>query len=128
MLSGLDFGAIADGLTGLLLGPAAAPSNLEVLMGLDTARFAIGMALESLCGSWGVPLALLGALVASGSLTFLPLVFCAWVLGPVGAILENPPTSSINALLVDVDPHNAWIGTLLPSSRLASPEPAAQAG
>jgi AI-2 transport protein TqsA len=53
------------------------------------------------------------------TLTFLSLVFWAWVLGPVGAILAIPLTLLVKALLVDVDPHSAWISTLLTSSKPA---------
>jgi predicted PurR-regulated permease PerM len=59
------------------------------------------------------------------SLTFLSLVFWTWVFGPFGAILAIPLTLLVKALLVDVDPHSAWIGTLLTSSE---PEPAPQDG
>lgn len=53
------------------------------------------------------------------TLTFLSLVFWAWVLGPVGAVLAIPLTLLVKALLIDVDPHSAWISTLLTSSKPA---------
>jgi AI-2 transport protein TqsA len=52
-------------------------------------------------------------------------VFWAWVLGPVGAILAIPLTLLVTALLIDVDPHSAWIATLLISTR---PEPVPEDG
>jgi AI-2 transport protein TqsA len=62
------------------------------------------------------------------TLTFLSLVFWAWVLGPVGAIPAIPLTLLVKALLVDVDPNSAWIDTLLTSSKPAPPEPIPQDG
>ena len=50
------------------------------------------------------------------TLTFLSLVFWAWVIGPLGAILAVPLTLLAKALLVDVDPSTRWLATLLTSS------------
>ena len=49
----------------------------------------------------------------STSLTFLSLVFWAWVLGPLGALLAVPLTLFAKALLVDVDKDAAWVQPLL---------------
>jgi predicted PurR-regulated permease PerM len=49
----------------------------------------------------------------SVSLTFLSLVFWAWVLGPLGALLAIPLTLFLKALLVDSDPGNNWLRPLL---------------
>ena len=49
----------------------------------------------------------------STSLTFLSLVFWAWVLGPLGALLAIPLSLLTKALLVDVDPQNGWLTPLL---------------
>ncbi len=49
----------------------------------------------------------------STTLTFLSLIFWAWVLGPLGAILALPLTLLAKSLLVDVDPHTRWLGPLL---------------
>jgi len=49
----------------------------------------------------------------STSLTFLSLVFWAWVLGSLGALLAIPLSLLVKALLVDVDPQNAWLSPLL---------------
>lgn len=49
----------------------------------------------------------------SGSVTFISLVFWAWVLGAVGALFAVPLTLLAKALLVDVDPRAAWLGPLL---------------
>ncbi|WP_072806729.1 AI-2E family transporter [Rhodococcoides yunnanense] len=51
----------------------------------------------------------------SVTLTFLSLVFWAWVLGPLGAILAIPLTLMAKALLVDIDPATKWADVLLAS-------------
>ncbi len=53
------------------------------------------------------------ALGLSSTLTFLSLVFWAWILGPLGAVLALPATLLAKALLVDVDPGSRWLGPLL---------------
>ena len=40
--------------------------------------------------------------------TFVALVFWAWLLGPLGALLAIPLTLLVKALLVDVDPTARW--------------------
>jgi predicted PurR-regulated permease PerM len=53
--------------------------------------------------------------------TFVALVFWAWLLGPLGALLAIPLTLLIKALLVDVDPTARWAialaGSLAPEQR-----------
>ena len=49
----------------------------------------------------------------SMTVTFLALVFWAWLLGPVGAILAIPLTLLAKALLVDIDPKAGWADALL---------------
>ena len=49
----------------------------------------------------------------STSLTFLSLVFWAWVLGPLGALLAIPLSLFTKALLVDSDPDNWWLVPLV---------------
>ena len=64
------------------------------------------------------------------SLTFLSLVFWAWVLGAVGALMAIPLSLLAKALLVDVDPDSKWVGGLL-SNRAPPQDPdhaAADAG
>jgi AI-2 transport protein TqsA len=55
--------------------------------------------------------------------TFIALVFWAWLLGPLGALLAIPLTLLIKALLVDVDPTARWAtalaGSLAPEPRAA---------
>ncbi|MYR04928.1 AI-2E family transporter [Gordonia sp. SID5947] len=52
----------------------------------------------------------------STTLTFLSLVFWAWVIGPLGAILAVPLTLMTKALLIDIDPSTRWVDVLLASS------------
>jgi predicted PurR-regulated permease PerM len=52
--------------------------------------------------------------------TFIALVFWAWLLGPLGALLAIPLTLLIKALLVDVDPTARWATALAGS---LAPEP-----
>lgn len=60
----------------------------------------------------------------STSLTFLSLVFWAWVLGGLGALLAIPLTLLGKALLVDVDPDARWVGPLLAGgSATGKPDP-----
>jgi predicted PurR-regulated permease PerM len=49
----------------------------------------------------------------STSLTFLSLVFWAWVLGALGALLAIPLSLLVKAVLVDVDPRTRWLVPLL---------------
>ena len=49
-----------------------------------------------------------GSVGLATTVTFLALVFWAWLLGPLGALLAIPLTLLIKALLVDVDPTARW--------------------
>ena len=49
----------------------------------------------------------------STTLTFLSLVFWAWVLGPLGALLAVPLSLFAKALLIDVDPSTRWLNPLI---------------
>ncbi|MDN5915814.1 MAG: AI-2E family transporter [Pseudonocardia sp.] len=49
----------------------------------------------------------------SVTVTFVALVFWAWLLGPLGAILAIPLTLLAKALLVDIDPQARWADALL---------------
>jgi AI-2 transport protein TqsA len=58
--------------------------------------------------------------------TFLALIFWAWLLGPLGALLAIPLTLLVKALLVDADPTARWAialgGSLEPSPGPARPD------
>jgi AI-2 transport protein TqsA len=49
----------------------------------------------------------------SGTMTMLSLVFWAYTLGALGALMAVPLTLFVKALLVDADPRMAWLGPLL---------------
>jgi AI-2 transport protein TqsA len=49
----------------------------------------------------------------STSLTFLSLVFWAWVFGPLGALLAIPFSLFAKALFIDADPRSRWLVPLL---------------
>jgi AI-2 transport protein TqsA len=50
------------------------------------------------------------------TVTFVALVFWAWLLGGLGAILAIPLTLLIKALLIDIDPKAAWAHALMRST------------
>ena len=45
----------------------------------------------------------------------MALLFWAWVLGPLGALLAIPVTLLLKAVLVDSDPRTRWVEALLGS-------------
>ncbi|BCN52205.1 AI-2E family transporter [Prescottella equi] len=49
----------------------------------------------------------------SVTVTFLALVFWAWVLGPLGALLAIPMTLLVKAMLLDIDPASRWVNVLI---------------
>ena len=49
----------------------------------------------------------------SATVTFLALLFWAWVLGPLGALLAIPMTLLVKAVLVDPDSRAQWVEALL---------------
>ncbi|MDN5918399.1 MAG: AI-2E family transporter [Pseudonocardia sp.] len=49
----------------------------------------------------------------SVSVTLVSLVFWAWLLGPLGAVLAVPLTLLVKLLLVDVDPRARWMNALI---------------
>jgi predicted PurR-regulated permease PerM len=68
------------------------------------------------------------ALGLTTTLTFLSLVFWAWVLGPLGAILALPLTLLLKALFVDVDPRARWLSPLISGIPLPDEEDDAGGG
>ena len=67
------------------------------------------------------------AVELSVTVTFLALVFWAWLIGPLGAILAIPLTLLAKAMLVDVDPHAGWADASLRASATKPESPAADA-
>ncbi|MCD2195419.1 AI-2E family transporter [Actinomycetospora endophytica] len=63
----------------------------------------------------------------SATVTFVTLLFWAWVLGALGALLAIPLTLLAKALLVDIDPQARWADALLRTDAedpaISAPEP-----
>jgi predicted PurR-regulated permease PerM len=58
----------------------------------------------------------------SVTVTFLSLVFWAWVIGALGALLAIPLTLLVKALLLDIDPSTRWADVLI-GAPLPTPVP-----
>jgi AI-2 transport protein TqsA len=69
------------------------------------------------------PKVMADAVNLSLTLTFLSLIFWAFVIGPLGAVLAVPLTLLTKALLLDVDPNTRWMSSLV-SGGTAPPEDA----
>lgn len=59
----------------------------------------------------------------SATVSFLSLIFWAWVLGGLGALLAIPLTLLAKGLLIDIDPSTRWVNALL-SNSVPAPVPA----
>jgi AI-2 transport protein TqsA len=51
------------------------------------------------------------------TVTLISVVFWAWVLGPLGAVLAIPHTLLMKSVFVDADPRAVWAATLIGSTR-----------
>ena len=49
------------------------------------------------------------------TVTFLSLVFWAWVLGPLGALLALPMSLFVKAVFIDADPRARWVNAIISS-------------
>ncbi|MEW1981299.1 AI-2E family transporter [Citricoccus sp. NPDC079358] len=49
------------------------------------------------------------------TVSFLSLLFWAWILGPLGAILALPATLLLKAIMIDADPQSRWINSFIAS-------------
>jgi AI-2 transport protein TqsA len=54
-------------------------------------------------------------------ITLVSVIFWAWVLGPLGAVLAVPLTLLVKAVLIDADPRAAWAEAIVGSVRPATP-------
>ena len=60
------------------------------------------------------------------TVSFLSLLFWAWIIGPLGTILALPATLLLKAIMIDADPQSRWINSIVSSdlkgmeARLAS--------
>ena len=57
------------------------------------------------------------------TITMLSLVFWAWLLGPLGALLAVPLSLLARALLVEADPDARWVMPLVSGADDPEPEP-----
>ncbi|MEV0788955.1 AI-2E family transporter [Kribbella sp. NPDC050459] len=64
----------------------------------------------------------------STTLTFLSLIFWAWILGPVGAVLAIPLSLLVKALLLDADPSTQWLSGLISGGQRQDEGPAPEPG
>jgi predicted PurR-regulated permease PerM len=69
-----------------------------------------------------------GSVGLSTTVTFLSLVFWAWVLGALGALLAIPLSLLAKALLVDVDPDASWLRPLISGGGPVRAPPKADVG
>jgi AI-2 transport protein TqsA len=110
---GFILGVIPPALLGLLTGGP----------GLMVAVIAVYSVLNLVIQSLIQPRFIGDAVGLSTTMTFLSLVFWAWVLGGLGAILAVPLTLLIKAVLVDMDPKASWTNALTRSTgKRAGPE------
>ncbi|MFW2381911.1 MAG: AI-2E family transporter [Acidimicrobiales bacterium] len=64
----------------------------------------------------------------SATLTFVSLMFWAWVIGPLGALLAVPLTLFGKALLMDIDPTTQWAAPLISLDGSGSADEVADVG
>jgi AI-2 transport protein TqsA len=100
---GFVVGLVPPAILGLLEG--GIPGALGVIIGYSVLNVTIQSVIQ--------PKVVGDAVGLSTSLTFLSLVFWAWVLGALGALLAIPLSLLAKALLVDVDPDSRWLVPLL---------------
>jgi AI-2 transport protein TqsA len=112
---GFVLGVIPPALLGLLIGGPGL--MLTVILIYSVLNFVIQSLIQ--------PRFIGDAVGLSVTVTFLALIFWAWLLGPLGAILAIPLTLLAKALLVDIDPKARWADALLRSSPAGqdAPEP-----
>lgn len=100
---GFVIGLIPPALLGLLTG---GPREMLVVIAVYSV---LNFVLQSLVQ----PRFVGDAVGLSATVTFVALVFWAWLLGPLGAVLAIPATLLAKTLLVDVDPAAKWADALL---------------
>ena len=100
---------------GFIIGlvPVAILGLLEGGWGLMLAVILVSSLINVVIQSVIQPKVVGDAVGLSATLSFLSLVFWAWVLGPVGALLAIPLSLFAKALLVDIDPSSRWLNPLI---------------
>ncbi len=113
---------------GFIIGliPPAILGLLEGGPGLMLAVIAVYSVLNVIIQSGIQPKVVGDAVGLSTTLTFVSLVFWAWVLGPLGALLAIPLSLLVKAVLIDADPDSRWMVPLvsnMPGHDDPPPEP-----
>jgi AI-2 transport protein TqsA len=111
---------------GFIIGliPPAILGLLEGGVGRMLAVIAVYCVLNIIIQSGIQPKVVGDAVGLSTTLTFVSLVFWAWVLGPLGALLAIPLSLLTKALLIDADPDLRWLVPLVSNSDGATTEKA----
>ena len=110
---GFIIGVIPPALLGLLQG------GVENMVWVIVVYCAINFVIQSIIQ----PKVIGDAVGLSATISFLSLIFWAWVLGPLGALLAIPLSLLAKGLLVDIDPSTRWITPLVSSGPLPEPSP-----
>ena len=101
------------------------PALLALLQGgvrLMVVVIVVYIVLNSLFTSLIPPYFVGDAVGMSITVTLISVVFWAWVLGPIGAILAIPLTLLVKAVLVDPDPAAAWAQGLIGANPRERPD------
>jgi AI-2 transport protein TqsA len=96
--------------------------GLPVMLAVVAGYVVVNTVIESLIQ----PRYLGNAVGLSAAVTFVAMLFWAWVLGPVGAILAIPFTLLGKALLIDIDPRAGWMRALIGSRATLVPPAVAE--
>ncbi len=105
---GFFIGLVPPALLALLaLGPVPALVVVAVYLGLN-------FVIQSLI----MPRFTGQAVGITATLTFVSLLFWAWVLGVLGALLAVPATLFFKAILIDADPNSRWANALIAADPL----------
>jgi len=109
---------------GFIIGviPPAVIALLEGGPGLMIAVIVVYSVINFIIQSVIQPRVVGDAVGLSGTLTFLSLVFWAWLIGPLGALLAVPLTLFARALLVEADPRARWALPLISGQPEKDPE------
>src|SRR4051794_20366556 len=92
------------------------PALLGLLVGgwkMMVAVLVVYIVLNTIVQSLIQPMFTGDAVGLSTTITFVSLLFWAWVLGPLGALLAIPATLLVKAVLVDCDPDAKWVDHLI---------------
>jgi AI-2 transport protein TqsA len=92
------------------------PALLGLLVGgwkMMVAVLVVYIVLNTIVQSLIQPMFTGDAVGLSTTITFVSLLFWAWILGPLGALLAIPATLFVKAVLVDCDPGAKWVDHLI---------------